>query len=79
MDGSILKDKAILIDSGTIQSIGDYATLKPLVDTQNQIDADNKFIIPGLWDMHVHIEGEDLIEDNFALFPVYIAYGITTK
>lgn len=77
-DGSILENKAILMDSGTIQSIGDYATLKSLVDPKNQIDAASKFIIPGLWDMHVHIEGEDLIEDNFALFPVFIAYGITT-
>ncbi|MBK8290513.1 MAG: hypothetical protein IPK96_05685 [Flammeovirgaceae bacterium] len=31
-DGSILENKAILMDSGTIQSIGDYATLKSLVD-----------------------------------------------
>ena len=77
-DGTVLEDKAILIDNGTIQSIGKYSDLKSLVSSNNEIDASDKFIIPGLWDMHLHIEGEDLIEDNKALFPVFIAYGITT-
>ncbi len=77
-NGEILKDKAILIDSGMIKSIGDYEVLKSAVDTNHQFDATNKFIIPGLWDMHVHIEGEDLIEDNLALLPIFVAYGVTT-
>jgi imidazolonepropionase-like amidohydrolase len=77
-DGCILENRAILIDSSNIQSIGDYSTLKSSVSPKNQIDAKNKFVIPGLWDMHVHIEGKALVEDNKALFPVYIAYGITT-
>lgn len=77
-NGKVLKNKAILIDSGTIRSIGNHDSLKSLVKPSNAIDVAHKFIIPGLWDMHVHIEGEDLIEDNLALFPVYIAYGITT-
>lgn len=77
-DGSILENNAILIDEGTIQSIGDYTDLKSIVSSNNEIDASDKFIIPGLWDMHLHIEGQDLIEDNKALFPVFIAYGITT-
>ena len=77
-DGSVLENKAILIDSGKIRAIGDFDTLNSLVKSSNAIDVNNKFIIPGLWDMHVHIEGEDLVEDNLALLPVYIAYGITT-
>ena len=77
-DGSISYDKAILIDSGMIKSIGNYTTLKSLVLSKNEIDATDKFIIPGLWDMHIHLEGQDLVEDNEALLPVFIAYGITT-
>lgn len=77
-NGDIMENKAILIDSGVIRSVGEYATLKALVEDRNEINAENRFIIPGLWDMHVHIEGQDLVEDNFALFPVFIAYGITT-
>lgn len=77
-DGRILNKRAILIDSSIIRSIDDFSTLKNLVKSTNQIDAKNKFMIPGLWDNHVHIEGQDLVEDNKALFPVYLAYGITT-
>lgn len=77
-NGSILDHRAILIDSGMIKSLGDYSQLKSYVDAKNQFDVNDKFIIPGLWDMHVHIEGQDLVEDNLALLPVYLAYGITT-
>jgi len=77
-DGSILENQTILIDSSIIRSIGAFSTLKSLVDPANHFDAKNKYIIPGLWDMHVHFEGQNLIEDNIALFPIFIAYGITT-
>ena len=38
-----------------------------------------KFVMPGLWDMHVHFGGgAELIEENKALLPLYVAYGVTT-
>ncbi|RRQ49758.1 amidohydrolase [Maribacter algicola] len=78
VNGNVLKDKAILIDSGIIKRVGDYNTLKSMINLNNQINVEGKFIIPGLWDMHVHIEGQDLVDDNLALLPVFVAYGITT-
>lgn len=78
LNGKIVTDKAILIDSGKIEAIENYDVLKSKIKDKHQFDAAGKYIIPGLWDMHVHIEGEDLVEDNLALFPVYIAYGVTT-
>ena len=77
VDGSISTKQAILIDSGMIRAIGDDR-LKTEVNPENAIDVYGKFVIPGLWDMHIHIEGEDLVPDNKALLSVYIAYGITT-
>jgi imidazolonepropionase-like amidohydrolase len=42
------------------------------------IDAAGKFVIPGLWDMHVHFRGgNELIEENKNLLPLFIANGIT--
>ncbi len=76
--GTISENRAILIDSGVIKTIAPATELREMVARENQIDAKNKYIIPGLWDMHIHLEGSDLIEDNKALLPVYIAYGITT-
>ncbi|WP_339786560.1 amidohydrolase family protein [uncultured Imperialibacter sp.] len=76
--GQIAEDKALLIDNGRIVSIGDGSELSALVGKEDVFDAGGRYVIPGLWDMHVHIEGEDLVEDNRALLPLYVAYGITT-
>src|SRR3989442_6208583 len=35
------------------------------------VDAQGKFLIPGLWDMHVHTENKEMF------FPLYIGNGIT--
>ncbi|MCP9767296.1 amidohydrolase [Lacihabitans sp. LS3-19] len=74
--GNITKKRAILIENQTIKSIDSYKKLKK--QSFKKIDAKGKYIIPGLWDMHIHIEGQDLVEDNKALFPVFLAHGITT-
>ena len=76
--GKIASNKAILITGNRIQAIGDFAALQSKNKAVRTIDGGGKFAIPGLWDMHVHIEGSELIEDNLALFPVFIANGITT-
>jgi imidazolonepropionase-like amidohydrolase len=74
--GAIKPNKAILIENKTIKGIDTFKKYKKLAS--EKIDAKGKFVIPGLWDMHIHIEGQDLVEDNKALFPVFIAHGITT-
>ncbi|MCB0493945.1 MAG: amidohydrolase family protein [Cyclobacteriaceae bacterium] len=76
--GDVQPNMAILIDSATISKIGTIEELKDEVPKGQQIDADGKYVIPGLWDMHVHMEGKDLVPDNKALLPVFLAYGITT-
>lgn len=43
------------------------------------IDASGAFLMPGLWDTHVHFGGGDaLIAENAQLLPLYVAHGITT-
>lgn len=76
--GKIRKENAILLKNQTIAAIGDYAKLSKGVPKENQIDAQNRFVIPGLWDNHVHLEGQALIQDNKALLPLFLTYGITT-
>ncbi|MEJ1239716.1 amidohydrolase family protein [Chryseolinea sp. T2] len=74
-----LRQQAVLIEGDKIKALGDYKTLskKASKDTK-RIDCKGKYIIPGLWDMHVHLEGAELVEDNALLLPVFLAYGITT-
>jgi imidazolonepropionase-like amidohydrolase len=77
-DGTIESHHAVRIEQGKIHSIGDYKALKKNIPPASQIDCKGKFLIPGLWDMHVHLEGAELIPDNELLLPVFLAYGITT-
>ncbi len=78
VNGKVLTDQSILIEANKIAAIGDFNSFQKKAKSIPTIDASDKYMIPGLWDMHVHIEGENLVEDNKALMDVYIAYGITT-
>lgn len=76
--GTASSATAVRIENGKIHSIGEYRQLSTGVEKRNQVDGKGKYLIPGLWDMHVHLEGAELVEDNLALLPVFLAYGITT-
>lgn len=76
-NGSILSDQTVAIRNDTIVQITSSAGGAFQADMT--IDADGRFLIPGLWDMHVHFRGGDsLIEENKKLIPLYLAHGITT-
>src|SRR4030095_12165039 len=57
--GNIRTENSVLIEKGRIKSIGDHSKLNRNIPSNHLIDAGNRFLIPGLWDMHVHLEGED--------------------
>ncbi len=76
--GTLLKNSAVLIEGKKIKAIGPYNKLKRSVGKFDAVDGRDKYLIPGLWDMHIHLEGAELVEDNKLLLPVFIAYGITT-
>ena len=74
----ILSDQAIAIEGETIRAVGPDRSLARKYAALRTIDATGMFVMPGLWDMHVHFGGEQLIEENKALLPLYVAYGVTT-
>lgn len=75
---SVTENRVILISNDTIRRIEDNENSDNFSATQ-QLDATGKFVIPGLWDMHVHFRGGDtLIEENKNMLPLFLAYGITT-
>ncbi len=67
-NGEILSDQHVLIRKDIIQKISKSSFKN--VDTR--IDGKGKFLIPGLWDMHVHLSmvGE-------ASLPLFVANGVT--
>ena len=66
------KDLDILINNDRIENVG----TKLSDPNAKVIDATGKFLIPGLWDFHVHLTYDDrFVETMPALF---LSYGITS-
>jgi hypothetical protein len=74
-DGSLIRGKDILLQGDRIISVIKHKNHHSGIKV---IDASNKYLIPGLWDMHIHFGGGDtLVEENKNLLPLFIAFGIT--
>jgi imidazolonepropionase-like amidohydrolase len=71
-------DQTVLIASGRIAEIGTTTGVK-IPPSARIVDGSDKFLIPGLWDMHVHIAGinADPSWSKDVLLPLLTAYGIT--
>jgi len=71
--------QAVVLKGGDIVAVGTDASVAKDWRAQQIVEGKGRYLIPGLWDMHVHFGGgADLIEENKALFPLYVANGITT-
>ena len=75
----IAGDQAVVTRGDDIVAVGPDAAIAAQWQAGRSIDGSGKYLIPGLWDMHVHFGGgPELIEENKALLPLYVAHGITT-
>lgn len=74
---SILNSQYILIRQDTIFALGNE-TLADQYNPVQTIDGEGKFLMPGLWDNHVHFGGAEYIDENEKLLPLYLAFGVTT-
>jgi len=66
--GRIQKDVTVLLADGSIVAIDKNVSVGPA----KVVDGKGKFLIPGLWDMHVHCCNSG---DHF--FPLFLANGVT--
>ena len=77
--GRTIPDQAVVTRADEIVAVGSDAAIAKSWKAAQTLDAGGRYIIPGLWDMHVHFGGgPDLVEENRALLPLYVAHGITT-
>jgi imidazolonepropionase-like amidohydrolase len=69
VDGRIVPNSTVTIRGKTIASVAQNSA--PPGDAQI-VDGQGKFVIPGLWDMHAHMEmtGESSLQ-------LYVANGVT--
>ncbi|ULQ57379.1 amidohydrolase family protein [Flavihumibacter rivuli] len=76
-NGQLVKGMVVEIRDGRIASIGDPQMVERKYKGQ-VIDATGLYMMPGLWDNHMHFGGGDtLIEENKWLLPLYLAHGVT--
>lgn len=73
--GDVLQNKTIFIKGDSIFDITESYLLEQEIDSAKLIVGTSKYIIPGLWDMHVHTNGKGSFKEME--IPRYIAYGIT--
>lgn len=71
LNGSLFPNQTVIIDGDKIIKIGSTSNLR-IDESTSVIDAQGKYLIPGLWDMHVHLELATIQS-----FPYFIAYGVT--
>ena len=70
--GSTRPDMTVLVRGTRIESVGASRSIRIPVGTR-VIDATGKFLIPGLWDMHVHTD----VPGGRALLGLFVANGVT--
>jgi len=63
-------DSAVVIRNGRVVAVGSRAKVK-IPKAAHIVDAQGKFLLPGLWDMHAHFE-------QVEWGPIYLAAGVTT-
>jgi cytosine/adenosine deaminase-related metal-dependent hydrolase len=69
--GRVLPNQAVVIKDGIIVSVSAGRAHAGAV-----IDAKGKYLIPGLWDMHVHSAMPPVWDENI-IYPLYVANGVT--
>jgi hypothetical protein len=74
-DGSPPAERTVIIRNGTIAGIVSPDRAAP--NSANTLDGRGKFLIPGLWDMHVHLatRPEPQVAERLML-PLFLAHGI---
>ncbi|BCS35371.1 amidohydrolase [Luteitalea sp. TBR-22] len=73
--GRLRPEQAVLVQGDAIVAVGDDATVASSAPTARVIDARRRFVVPGLWDMHVHALWDPVAIDT--ALPLLLAHGIT--
>lgn len=71
-----LTDMAVVVD-GTKVVAAQPSSIVVLGNSVVRVDGAGKYLIPGLWDMHVHALGPGSADESAGLLPLFIANGVT--
>ena len=75
--GSLRSDQTVIVEGNQIASVGHSKSTK-IPANARAIDCSGLFLIPGLWDMHVHLEfGNWFPHSKEISLPMFVANGVT--
>ena len=77
--GETLGAHSVAVRDGRITSLWPADEAPEAVQAERVLDGEGRYLVPGLWDAHVHHRGgSDLRDGNRALLPLYPLNGVTT-
>jgi imidazolonepropionase-like amidohydrolase len=71
-NGNVIKDQTVCVEGQRIKSISSGILKDNIYPVY---DCTGKFLIPGLWDMHIHDGGDSAT--RFEYIPLFLANGVT--
>ena len=80
-DRAVRRDQVVIVRNGRIVAMGGRSQI-PVSSEAVVIDGEGRYLVPGLTDAHVHLDGDGTrsgtSRDDFGDGPIYLAFGITT-
>lgn len=74
--GTVAQDQMVAVRGGDIVAVLPEGEARRYRATRTA-DLGDRYVMPGLWDMHVHFGGgETLIAENAELMPLYVVNGV---
>jgi imidazolonepropionase-like amidohydrolase len=70
--GKEIQERTVIISGDRISEVRDSKKLKPPAGAKI-VDGNRKYLIPGLWDMHVHAVFAERLD---SMFPTFVANGV---
>ena len=75
--GALRNDQTVVVEDHQITAVGASREMK-LPFTARQVDGSGLFVMPGLWDMHVHLVFGDWFPRGEEIsLPMFVANGVT--
>lgn len=71
-NGTVRAGQTVVIRGSRIEAVAPAARARVSANAR-RIDGSGRFVIPGLWDMHVHMD----LPGGKALLPLFVAHGVT--
>ena len=73
----VLLNQTVLVREGRIADVGDEASVV-IPEGATVVESRGKYLVPGLFDSHVHLTADVGSRPNFGDAPLYLSFGITS-